>query len=129
MADRDDAPHRSQEFLTLFNKQKDFIEDLLKENERLRLAAARSAATPASADAQVQAEMARLASRVRELEAEKNAIESRFRQVEEENKDFAKRYLEIEKQNDGLPNLYVASYPLHSPLVLNELMLIDMVIN
>ncbi len=126
MTERDDAPHRSQEFLTLFNKQKDFIEDLLKENERLRLAAARPAESPASADAKLRAEMASLLARVKELEAEKNAIGTRFRQVEEENKDFAQRYLEIEQQNDGLANLYVASYQLHSTLDFKEVMAIVM---
>ncbi len=123
MADRDDLLHRSQEFQQLWGKQKDFIEELLKENERLRFA---QAALPGGGDTRAAAEMEQLRLRIAQVEAERAALESRYRQVEEENKDFAQRYLEIEEQNDGLANLYVASYQLHSTLDFKEVMAIVM---
>jgi nitrate/nitrite-specific signal transduction histidine kinase len=131
MADRDDLARRSQEFFQLLGKQKDFIEGLLKENERLRFAGAMKDATEAGADARLHTEIEQLQLKVAQLEAEKNSIEARFRQVEEENKDFAQRYLEIEEQNNGLANLYVASYQLHSTLDFKEVMsiVLEIVIN
>lgn len=124
MTDREDVLHRSKEFTELQSRQKDFIEELLKENERLRYTNAMQGAV--SSDPRVQTEIAALRTTIAQLEADKAALEARFRQVEEENKDFAHRYLEIEEQNDGLANLYVASYQLHSTLDFKEVMAIVM---
>jgi nitrate/nitrite-specific signal transduction histidine kinase len=119
---------RAEKFLELFNKGKEFTEELLRENQRLRYRVAsmeneRSAASPE--------EVARLRAEVQQLAEENRRIALRFREVEEENKDFANRYLEIEEQNNNLANLYVASYQLHSTLDFREVIQIvqEIVIN
>jgi len=118
----------AEKFLELFNKGKEFTEELLRENQRLRyrvaeLETGQSGFTPA--------EMQQLRELVRQLADENKRIQQRFREVEEENKDFANRYLEIEEQNSNLANLYVASYQLHSTLDFREVIQIvqEIVIN
>ena len=125
MPREDDPVQKSQEFFGVFLKAKEFTEELLKENERLRfkmasLEAAVGGGPPTALDA-----------RVRELEQRLLEVETRYRKVEEENKEFADRYIEIEEQNNNLANLYVASYQLHSTLDYREVIRIvqEIVIN
>src|SRR6476620_4508736 len=125
MPREDDPVQKSQEFFGVFLKAKEFTEELLKENERLRfkvasLEAGVGGGSPTAVDA-----------RVRELEQRLQEVETRYRKVEEENKEFADRYIEIEEQNNNLANLYVASYQLHSTLDYREVIRIvqEIVIN
>ena len=122
----EDPLKKSQEFAQMFLKAKEFTEELLKENERLRFKLAHLASPAAGEDPTRD-----LASRVRELEAQLAEVERRHKKVEEENKEFADRYVEIEEQNNNLANLYVASYQLHSTLDFKEVVRIvqEIVIN
>jgi putative methionine-R-sulfoxide reductase with GAF domain len=115
----DDPKGKGQEFFGMLAQSKEFTEELLKENERLRF----KIASLEKADG--------LALRVRELEERLAATETRYREVEAENKEFADRYIEIETQNNNLANLYVASYQLHSTLDYKEVIRIvqEIVIN
>jgi transcriptional regulator with GAF, ATPase, and Fis domain len=119
---------KAEKFLEIFNKGKEFTEELLRENQRLRyrLAAMETEGAAGSAD-----EIQRLRAEVSQLTEENRRIQQRFREVEEENKDFANRYIEIEEQNNNLANLYVASYQLHSTLDFREVIQIvqEIVIN
>jgi len=128
----DPVQQKNQEFFGVFLKAKEFTEELLKENERLRFKIAslesQAGALPLlSGDDQVRG----LTERIRELESRLQEVETRYRQVEEENKEFADRYIEIEEQNNNLANLYVASYQLHSTLDYREVIRIvqEIVIN
>src|SRR6266508_2851280 len=97
-----DDPHRKgQDFLQIVAKAKEFTEELLKENERLRFKIASLETSGATAGS------------------------------EERSKEFADRYVEIEEQNNNLANLYVASYQLHSTLDYKEVVRIvqEIVIN
>ncbi|PYQ45518.1 MAG: diguanylate phosphodiesterase, partial [Acidobacteria bacterium] len=125
MPSGDDPVQKSQEFFGVFLKAKEFTEELLKENERLRF---KLASLEASAGSGPQAPADE---RVRELEQRLQEVETRYRKVEEENKEFADRYIEIEEQNNNLANLYVASYQLHSTLDYREVIRIvqEIVIN
>ena len=130
----DDPTTKGQEFFQMFLKAKEFTEELLKENERLRFKVARleSAGGPAAAPAGTPDERVKeLSLRVRQLEERLAEMEARYRKVEEENKEFADRYIEIEEQNNNLANLYVASYQLHSTLDYKEVVRIvqEIVIN
>jgi len=122
----EDPLKKSQEFAQMFLKAKEFTEELLKENERLRFKIA-GLGTPAAGEERTR----ELSGRVRELEAQLAEVERRYREVEEENKEFADRYVEIEEQNNNLANLYVASYQLHSTLDFKEVVRIvqEIVIN
>jgi len=119
---------RAEKFLELFNKGKEFTEELLRENQRLRYRLAALETESASVSAE---EVQRLRAEIQQLTEENRRIQQRFREVEEENKDFANRYIEIEEQNNNLANLYVASYQLHSTLDFREVIQIvqEIVIN
>ena len=117
---------KAEKFLELFNKGKEFTEELLRENQRLRFRLAKM-----EAEGQSREEVDRLRGEVTQLTDENRRLAQRFREVEEENKDFAHRYIEIEEQNNNLANLYVASYQLHSTLDFREVIQIvqEIVIN
>lgn len=126
---QDELSRKGQDILQIVAKAKEFTEELLKENERLRF---KIAALEASGGAQATDERLRtMQRRVLELEEKLAEIETRYRKVEEENKEFADRYIEIEEQNNNLANLYVASYQLHSTLDYREVVRIvqEIVIN
>jgi transcriptional regulator with GAF, ATPase, and Fis domain len=117
---------RAEKFLELFNKGKEFTEELLRENQRLRYRVAALETEGMGHD-----EVSRLRDQLQQLSEENRRISERFREVEEENKDFASRYIEVEEQNNNLANLYVASYQLHSTLDFREVVQIvqEIVIN
>ncbi len=121
---------KSQEFLQMLGKQKGFIEDILKENERLRYRAASFKANKSDQKG-LQVELEAMRRKLEALETEKKALQALFSKVEEENKDFAQRYVEVEEQNNNLANLYVASYQLHSTLDFQEVVniVMEIVIN
>jgi len=122
------SEERAEKFLELFNKGKEFTEELLRENQRLRYRVASLETEHGDANAE---EVQRLRAEIQQLTDENRRIQQRFREVEEENKDFANRYIEIEEQNNNLANLYVASYQLHSTLDFKEVIQIvqEIVIN
>ena len=129
MSNPEDPLKKSQDFFQMFSKAKEFTEELLKENERLRfkLASLQTAGAPSPSDDRIR----ELVQRIRELEERLAEMEARHRKVEDENKEFADRYIEIEEQNNNLANLYVASYQLHSTLDYQEVLRIvqEIVIN
>src|SRR5262245_16130948 len=127
----DDPNRKGQEFFQMFLKAKEFTEELLKENERLRFKAAHLESTGGGAPSAAEERVRELGTKVRELEERLAETEARYRKVEEENKEFADRYIEIEEQNNNLANLYVASYQLHSTLDYKEVVRIvqEIVIN
>ena len=121
---------KAEKFLELFNKGKEFTEELLRENQRLRYRLA-SIETEQKPSAGTSDEVQRLREQITQLTEENKRIHARFSAMEEENKDFANRYIEIEEQNNNLANLYVASYQLHSTLDFREVIQIvqEIVIN
>jgi transcriptional regulator with GAF, ATPase, and Fis domain len=110
----------------MLSKQKDFIQDLLKENERLRFESATLRSRSGDANSLVAQEIDLLKRRLEQIEREKKDLEDMYQKVEDENKDFAQRYVEVEEQNNNLANLYVASYQLHSTLDFQEVVHIVM---
>jgi nitrate/nitrite-specific signal transduction histidine kinase len=129
----DDPVRKGQEFFQMFLKAKEFTEELMRENERLRFKVANLQGSPANPTpaASPDDRVLELTGRIRELEQRLQEVETRYRKVEEENKEFADRYIEIEEQNNNLANLYVASYQLHSTLDYREVLRIvqEIVIN
>ncbi|MFZ2490661.1 MAG: GAF domain-containing protein [Thermoanaerobaculia bacterium] len=121
------SEEKAEKFLELFTRGKEFTEELLRENKRLRYRLADLETQAVGSPDEVQ----RLRDEISQLTDENRKIQQRFRQVEEENKDFVNRYIEIEEQNNNLANLYVASYQLHSTLDFREVIQIvqEIVIN
>ncbi len=124
----EDPSKKGQDFLQIVTKAKEFTEELLKENERLRF---KIASLESGGGKAGPGEMTELQRRVRDLEEKLAEMQARHKRVEEENKEFADRYIEIEEQNNNLANLYVASYQLHSTLDYKEVVRIvqEIVIN
>ena len=131
MSSPEDPTKKGQDFFQIFLKAKEFTEELLKENERLRFKIARLESTGAGTVVGAEDRIQDLQARIRELEERLAEMEARYKKVEEENKEFADRYIEIEEQNNNLANLYVASYQLHSTLDYKEVIRIvqEIVIN
>ncbi|MEO8034042.1 MAG: diguanylate phosphodiesterase, partial [Acidobacteriota bacterium] len=73
---------RAEKFLELFNKGKEFTEELLRENQRLRY---RVAALESEPVAQPSDELVRLRQELQQLNDENRKMQLRFREVEEEN--------------------------------------------
>ncbi len=125
----DELTRKGRDVLQIVTKAKEFTEEVLKENERLRfkLASLEAGGGGQAADERIRA----LQQKVHALEEKLAEIEASYRKVEEENKEFADRYIEIEEQNNNLANLYVASYQLHSTLDFREVVRIvqEIVIN
>src|SRR5207237_5508041 len=86
---------RAEKFLELFNKGKEFTEELLRENQRLRY---RLASLETEGTAGFNDEVQRLRAEVQQLTDENRRIAERFKEVEEENKDFANRYIDAEDE-------------------------------
>ncbi len=133
MSDQDDSLTKREEFLQMFKRSADFAQELLAENERLRLKILdleRSTGRPASS-APVSDEARSLLNEIERLRKEKEEIVTRFREIEAENQDFASRYVEIEEENNNLANLYISSYQLHSTLDFKEVLqiVLEIVIN
>lgn len=132
MSNTEDPFKKGQEFFQIFIKVREFTEELLKENERLRYKIAHlETATEPTPAGEPDDRLKDLLKRIHELEERLNETEARYRKVEEENKEFADRYIEIEEQNNNLANLYVASYQLHSTLDYKEVVRIvqEIIIN
>jgi putative methionine-R-sulfoxide reductase with GAF domain len=111
----DELARKGQDILQIVNKAKEFTEELLKENERLRF---RVAALEAAGGAQARDERVQ-------------TLQGRVRDLEEQLADIEARYRKVEEQNNNLANLYVASYQLHSTLDFKEVVRIvqEIVIN
>jgi hypothetical protein len=117
---------KSEELLEALKGGRKFTEDLLRENERLRLRIVQLENNLADATGE---ELFRLRAENEQLSRRVERLERRFVEVEAENRDFAQRYIQVEEQNEALANLYVASYQLHSTLDPNEVIqIIDEII-
>ncbi len=107
---------KSEELLEILRKGRTFAEELLRENERLRMRILQMEKEKLDAPGDAAAEIDRLKAENGRLRERVDLIDKRFAEVESENQDFARRYVEVEQQNESLANLYVASYQLHATL-------------
>lgn len=109
---------KSDLLLRLFEEGKEFTQELLRENERLRLlAATQRSNSKIQEKSEVPAEaLNRLEMENRRYKEELEQLRQTLMEVEAENKEFAQKYVSVEQQHSSLANLYVASYQLHSTL-------------
>ena len=108
---KDSQEHREYVERVLQHTQR-FLEDTLRENERLRALTLR-----------LENERLRCADQVLELnetvaklQAQQARHQQQTSQVESDNRRFLAEFAEVEQQNSNLANLYVASYRLHGSL-------------
>lgn len=110
---------KSDYLIRLFEEGKNFTQELLRENERLRLLVA---AQKSDSDIKRRSEevpsdvLNRLEVENRRYREELEQLRQTLTEVEAENKEFAQKYVSVEQQNSSLANMYVASYQLHSTL-------------
>jgi hypothetical protein len=138
MSESDSALQGSKIF-SLFDQGKKFTEELLKENERLRLLVAEVSREKEAVERRAEAAgVAHMSAKIKVLEEENARLRQEIdrqrtisAEIEQENREFANRYVEIERQNSNLINMYVASYQLHSTLDFPAVVTIvrDIVIN
>ncbi len=120
---RDEVFRKSQEFEQMFSKAREFTEELLRENERLRFKVLEIQKQQQEVNTQSFDDQIRLLQdRIEQLEDEKRRLEEQFQSADNDGRDYITRYAEIEEQNNNLANLYVASYQLHSTLNFGEVM-------
>lgn len=120
MAEKERAAH----FLRIFEESKKFTEELLKENEALRLhnlkirrVAKELHERMASSEVEtMRRKLAEAEERAARNDAELLDLKRQVASIEEENREFAERYVRIERQNGSLASLYVASLNLHTTL-------------
>lgn len=130
---------KDNNFLKIFEDGKRFTEQLLKENERLRLLMANLKNEKRDLENRyIKVDVPRLQERIilvdeenKQLKQEINELKDQYASMEEENWEFAERYIEVERQNSNLINLYVSSYRLHSTLNYEEVVRIvkEIIIN
>jgi GAF domain-containing protein len=131
---QNEGTQRESKFLEIFETGKRFTEDLLRENERLRMLVAGLR----SENSELDSRCARLTERLRLAEEEGAELRrvtqeqrEQFTSIEAENCEFAERYVSVERQYSDLIHLYVSSYRLHSTLKYEEVLQIlkEIVIN
>ena len=124
---------KSDLLIRLFEDGKNFTQELLHENERLRLlvAAQKTESDIKKKEDTLPENLARLELENRRYKEELEQLRQTLTEVEDENKEFAQKYVSVEQQNSSLANLYVASYRLHSTLDFKEVINIikEIVIN
>jgi nitrate/nitrite-specific signal transduction histidine kinase len=84
-------------------EQQQYVNGLLRENEKLRAVAA-----------MLESDVLRAEEQQRAANAELERLRARFDEIAGENQRFAEQYQHIEEQSSNLANLYVASYQLHT---------------
>lgn len=131
--------NQDKSVLKIFEEGKRFTEELLRENEKLRLLIGNLRNEKRELENRyIKVDVPRMQEKVllleeecRQLRQELQEIKDQYVAIEEENWEFAERYIEVERQNSNLINMYVASYRLHSTLEYREVIQIvkEIIIN
>jgi hypothetical protein len=112
--------NQGEELAEVMRRGRRFTEQLLAENERLRLQIVKGESKTMQRESALEGQVALLLQENGQLKRRVEHIETRFGESEAENHDFAARYAKISDENENLANLYVASYRLHSTLEPSE---------
>jgi len=107
---------QGEELAEMLRRGRRFTEQLLGENERLRLQVLKGESEKMRLESGVAAGQMALRQENAQLRDQVSRLEARFGEIAAENQDFATRYAEISEENESLASLYVASCRLHSTL-------------
>ncbi len=99
-----------------YTRSKNFVEEILRENERLRYKVFHLQQELSGRPASGGLERQDVISENQRLRRQLEEIKAQFEALNRENEDFRQRYQEVEHQNENLLNLYVSGYQLHSTL-------------
>jgi hypothetical protein len=102
----------------IFRRGEQFIEELLSENERLRMRVMHLESEIQQAQKQVPKAVTvkDLQEVLERLRKENDDLRRRYKEIINETQRHKERYTQIENENEKLVNLFVASYQLHSTL-------------
>ena len=95
-----------------------YIQELLTENEKLRL----FVATIEGEKVRLEEQVLLLREELDSHQSQAAELQDQLAHIEEENQRFSEKYVEVEQHNANLANLYVASYRLHSTLNRQEVL-------
>ncbi|MHB8835668.1 MAG: GAF domain-containing protein [Candidatus Methylomirabilia bacterium] len=114
--DSQEHPPAADSAVRAYTRSKNFVEEIMRENERLRYKVfhlqQELAGLPAAANGRQQD----VVSENQKLRRQLDEIKSQFEALNRESEDFRQRYQEVEHQNENLLNLYVSGYQLHSTI-------------
>jgi len=98
------------------NDTRKYIQDLLNENERLRVLATSLEQEQTHTVGSLRRQVEQLRQELEQNKSEENRLKMHLAETQEENRRFFEQYAEVEQENSNLANLYVASYRLHGTL-------------
>jgi hypothetical protein len=106
---------QGEELAEMLRRGRRFTEEILGENERLRLQVLKNESETMQLQSALSGSSA-LTHENMQLRERVELLEARFGEIVAENQDFASRYAQISEENESLASLYVASCRLHSTL-------------
>ena len=108
-----------------------FSQELLTENERLRLLAATIESEKEHLEKQMEKQLQLLREEISYHQREQSKLQDQLKKIQAESRRYLDQYILVEEQNANLANLYVASYRLHGTLDRQEVLvaLQEIVIN
>jgi hypothetical protein len=117
MSKQDDDRHEKY-VASVRQSTREFVEEMMRENERLRSLTVRLENERLRGDEAIL----ELREQVAKLELQRVRQEQQVLETENENRRVFAEYMEIEQRNSNLANLYVASNRLHGTLELPEVL-------
>lgn len=111
-----DTTTKAEEVVEHFNKSMHFVEELLRENERLRYKLIHINQEMTDVSEGNGSSLLGIEDELSRLRALRDTIHRQFEDMKKENQDFRQRYSSLEKQNESFMNLFVSSCQIHSSL-------------
>jgi nitrate/nitrite-specific signal transduction histidine kinase len=106
---------KAERIMRYFSHSQRFIEEILRENERLRYKVfhlEQEAETPRATSAHPGAPD----ENAEEMRGQLESMRAHFEALKRENDEFRRKQQDVERQNESLLNLYVSGYQLHSTI-------------
>jgi len=117
-----DTTNKAEEVVQHFSKGMQFVEELLRENERLRYKLIHLNQEMADLSDRDKLPVMEMEDELARLRSLREMIQSQFESMNKENSEFRTRYDELEKQNEIFMNLFVSSCQIHSSLDEEEIL-------
>ncbi len=112
----DTTNSKAEDVVQHFSKGMHFVEELLRENERLRYKLIHLNQEMADLNDQGDEPVMDMEEELARLRSLRKMIQTQFENLNKENQDFRSRYQTLEEQNESFMNLFVSSCQIHSSL-------------
>ncbi len=107
---------KAEEVVQHFSSGMHFVDELLRENERLRYKLIHLNQEMADLSDKEGSPVMNVEEELNRLRTLRKMIQTQFEGMKKENQDFRSRYDTLEKQNESFMNLFVSSCQIHSSL-------------